>query len=73
MKNSRPFDALANATEQNVEVELKNSHTYRGKLVAFDVHLNIVLEDAVEIVEGEEKDIGRILLRGDALVLVKNL
>jgi len=73
MKNTRPFDALANATEQTVEVELKNSQVYKGKLTAFDVHLNIVLEEAVEVKEGEEKNIGKILLRGDALVTVKNL
>ena len=55
---SRPLDALNKARGKRVIVELKNSRQYIGKLEAFDIHVNVVLQDAEEHVdEMEEKEI----------------
>ena len=43
---SRPLDALNNARNKRVIIELKNNRQYIGKLKSFDIHVNVVLEDA---------------------------
>lgn len=55
MVEKRPFDVLNNALNNNVLVALKNKKELRGTLVSFDVHMNIVLENAEELEEGETK------------------
>ncbi len=51
MDAARPLDALNNARDKRVIVELKNNRQYVGKLKAFDIHINVVLESAEENVE----------------------
>ena len=48
---SRPLDALNKARDKRVIVELKNNKSYIGKLKSFDIHINVVLEDAEEHIE----------------------
>ncbi len=68
---SRPLDALNSARNKRVLVELKNNRQYAGKLKAFDIHVNIVLEEAEERADGEVKrKLGSLFLRGDAIVLI---
>ena len=52
MEQSRPLDALNKARNKRVIVELKNNKQYIGKLNAFDIHVNIVLDDAEERANG---------------------
>ena len=51
METSRPLDALNRAKDKKVIVELKNNKQFIGTLRAFDIHINIVLENAEEHVE----------------------
>ncbi len=68
---SRPLDALNEARNKRVIVDLKNGKQYVGKLRAFDIHINIVLEDAEERVDGEvKKKMGSLFLRGDAITII---
>ncbi len=68
---SRPLDALNNARNKRVIVELKNSKQFVGKLKAFDIHVNVVLDEAEERAEGEVKrKLGTIFLRGDMIVMI---
>ena len=68
---ARPLDALNNARNKRVIVELKNSKQYVGKLKAFDIHVNIVLEDAEERVDGDVKrKLGLVFLRGDTITMI---
>jgi len=68
---SRPLDALNNARDKRVIVELKNDRTYVGKLKSFDIHVNVVLEDAEEHVDGEVKrKLGVIFIRGDTITII---
>ncbi len=73
MKINRPFDALNSNKEKDIEVELKNSRIYKGKLEAFDIHLNLTLSDATEVANGKESQVGNIIIRGDSIILIKNL
>jgi len=48
MDSSRPLDALNNSRGKRVLVDLKNGSRYVGKLNAFDIHINTVLDEAEE-------------------------
>ncbi len=68
---SRPLDALNKARDKKVIVELKGGKQYVGTLRAFDIHINIVLEDTEERVEGEVKrKLGTAFIRGDTIILI---
>jgi small nuclear ribonucleoprotein len=69
----KPFDILSKAKGKEITVALKNEIVYRGKLKAFDIHLNLVLFDAVELINKKEENIGSIVIRGDAIVTIKNI
>ncbi|QQG39087.1 MAG: small nuclear ribonucleoprotein [Candidatus Woesearchaeota archaeon] len=67
----RPLDALNNSRGKRVIIELKNNKQFIGKLKAFDIHINTVLEDAEERVNGEvTRKVGLAFIRGDAIVLI---
>lgn len=68
---SRPLDALNSARNKRVIVELKNNKQFTGKLKAFDIHVNVVLDEAEERADGEVKrKLGTIFLRGDMIVMI---
>lgn len=68
---SRPLDALNESRNKRVIVELKNGKQYIGKLKSFDIHINTVLEDVEERIEGEiKRKIGLVFIRGDTIVLI---
>lgn len=68
---SRPLDALNKARDKRVIVELKNNRQYVGKLKSFDIHVNVVLEDAEEHVEGQVKrKLGVVFIRGDTITVI---
>lgn len=71
MEPERPLDALNAARGKRVIVELKNQKQIIGNLKAFDIHINIVLENAEEHVEGElKRKLGKIFIRGDTIILI---
>ena len=71
MAIERPLDALSEARGKTVMVELKNSKTIRGTLLAFDIHLNLVMASAEELEGGElSRKLGKILIRGDTVLMI---
>ena len=71
MESARPLDALNNARGKKVVVELKNGKQYVGNLKAFDIHINVVLEQAEERVDGElKRKVGVTFIRGDTIILI---
>jgi len=67
----RPLDVLNRALGSSVLVGLKGGREFRGKLSGFDVHVNIVLEEAEEVQSGEaSKRYGTMVIRGDSLVFI---
>ncbi|MFH2020075.1 MAG: LSM domain-containing protein [archaeon] len=68
---SRPLDALNKSRNQRVIIDLKNGKQLTGKLNAFDIHINIVLDDCEERVDGAVKrKIGTVFLRGDTIIMI---
>ena len=71
MGDKRPFDVLNSSLNNTVVVGLKGGIEMRGLMVSYDVHMNIVLEKAEELANGEVKHgIGTVLLRGDSVVYI---
>ncbi|MBI5398083.1 small nuclear ribonucleoprotein [Candidatus Woesearchaeota archaeon] len=71
MDATRPLDALNVSRNKRILVELKNGRQFIGLLRSFDIHINIVLEDAEEHVEGElKRKLGVVFLRGDTIILI---
>ncbi|HLD88696.1 MAG TPA: LSm family protein [Candidatus Nanoarchaeia archaeon] len=71
MEASRPLDALNRTRDKRVIVELKNGKQLAGILRAFDIHINVVLDEAEEIVEGAVKrKLGTAFVRGDTIILI---
>lgn len=71
MEASRPLDALNKARDKRVIVELKNGKEYVGLLKAFDIHINVVLEDAEERADGKTKrKLGSVFIRGDTIIVI---
>ncbi len=71
MDSDRPLDALNENRGKRVIVELKNGKQYVGKLKAFDIHINTVLDDAEERENNEVKrKVGTVFVRGDTIVII---
>jgi small nuclear ribonucleoprotein len=67
----RPFDLLNTALNKEILVVLKGDTQIQGTLKAFDVHMNLHLENASQVVDGEvKKNFGKLLVRGDSVILV---
>ena len=67
----RPLDALNKARNSKVLLDLKNGKQYIGILRAFDIHINVVLDDTEELVNDEVKrKLGTAFIRGDTIILI---
>ena len=67
----RPLDIIHRALDSNVLVELKGGREFRGTLKGYDIHMNLVMEAAEELQNGESvRKLGRVVVRGDNVVLI---
>ena len=67
----RPLDVLNNAKGKEVLVQLKNNRQMVGTLLAFDIHINIVLDNAKEMLDSEaRRNVGLTFLRGDTIIFI---
>ncbi|MHC1598005.1 MAG: LSm family protein [Candidatus Methanofastidiosia archaeon] len=67
----RPLDIIHRSVEKNVLVELKGGREFRGILKGYDIHMNLVLENAEELREGQLiRKLGYAVVRGDNVVLI---
>jgi len=57
--------------DSNVLVELKGGREFRGTLKGYDIHMNLVMEAAEELQNGESvRKLGHVVVRGDNVVLI---
>ncbi len=67
----RPLDVLNNSKGKEVLVQLKNNRQMVGTLLAFDIHINVVLDNAKEMLDDETKrNVGLTFLRGDTIIFI---
>ncbi len=70
-KIERPLDLLNASKGKEVLVQLKGDKQFAGTLMAFDIHINVVLDNAKELESGEvKKNIGITFLRGDTIIFI---
>ena len=53
-----------------VLVKLRGGRELRGKLRSFDQHLNLVIEDAEELLEDTTRRLGMVVIRGENVLLI---
>ena len=71
MELSRPLDTLNKSKGKRIVVELKGGRQYVGSLNAFDIHINIVLDDAEERENNElKRKVGTVFIRGDTITII---
>ena len=69
--NNRAFDVLNDALDKVVLVVLKGNNSVRGTLKAFDVHMNLHLENATQMSDGQEKNkFTKVMVRGDSVIMI---
>lgn len=67
----RPLDLLNASKGKEILVQLKNGRQLVGTLLAFDIHINVVLDNAKEVENSEQtKSYGLTFLRGDTIIFI---
>jgi len=67
----RPLDLLNVSKGKEVIIHLKNDKQFVGTLKAFDININVVLENTKEMHNGEvKKNLGLTFLRGDTIIYI---
>lgn len=70
----RPFDTLNESKGKGVLVDLKNGKQIIGKLKSFDQHVNMVVENCEEKVNGETtRKLGTVFIRGDTIIFISTI
>ncbi len=67
----RPLDLLNASKGKEVIVQLKNDKQFVGTLRAFDIHINLVLDNTKEMHDGQHtKNLGLVFMRGDTIIFI---
>tara|TARA_B110000014_G_scaffold100345_1_gene68969 strand:+ start:789 stop:1043 length:255 start_codon:yes stop_codon:yes gene_type:complete len=53
-----------------VTIKLRNKKIIQGKLMALDQHMNLILTNCKDITDNDAKNLDKIILRGDNIVMV---
>ena len=70
-KIERPLDLLNASKGKEIIIDLKNGQQLVGTLLAFDLYINVVLDNAKEMVDNETKrNLGITFVRGDTIIFV---
>ncbi|GAG14576.1 unnamed protein product [marine sediment metagenome] len=64
MIESKARDFMNEMIGKAVNVVLRNGVAYHGKLKAFDIHTNIVLEDCEEVNRGKRRKLNVVFIVG---------
>ena len=66
-----PEKLLEDHVDKKILLVLKDGRTLKGTLKGFDVHMNMVLDDAEEDTGSSQRRLGTIVLRGNNLVTIQ--
>ena len=62
--------AMISCQGKSILLRLRNLTTIQGLLINFDIHMNLTLENAEDITNEKHLSIGKILLRGDNILVI---
>jgi len=72
VKSKSPLSILQNAQNSRIIIRLKDGIEYKGFLKEIDAYMNMILEDATEIMDGAPvAKYNEIFIRGNNLLFVK--
>jgi len=72
IRNKNPLGILQNAQNSQILLRLKDGTEYKGLLKEIDAYMNMILEDATEIMEGAPvAKYNEIFIRGNNLLFIK--
>ncbi len=67
----RPLDMLNSSRGKEILLQLKNEKQIVGTLLAFDIHINVVLDNARELENNElKRSIGLTFVRGGDIIFI---
>jgi len=67
----RPLDMLNNSKGKEILLQLKNDKQIVGNLLAFDIHINVVVDNAKELHNNEiKRNLGLTFVRGDTIIFI---
>ena len=75
--SGRPLDVLEASLNESVTVQLKDGAAYFGTLAGYDQHMNVVLEESLDLDDDAlgELDVEAVedttIIRGDNVVTIK--
>lgn len=70
MEIERPLDLLSKYKGKEVIVRCREDKVYRGRLICFDIHINLIIEKTKKINEDEETSLGTSFIRGENVCLI---
>ncbi|MEM0090220.1 MAG: LSm family protein [Nitrososphaerota archaeon] len=71
MSGDISLKVLSKSLGEKVLVKLRNGKLIRGLLQGYDQHLNLVLENAEEVIDqNNSNQIGTIVVRGDNIIMI---
>ena len=67
----RPLDLLNESKGKEIMIEVKDGRQLVGTLLAFDIHINIVIDNTKEIVDNEiKRSFGLSFVRGNTILWI---
>ena len=71
-KSKHPLHVLQNAMGSQILLRLKDGTEYKGLLKEIDAYMNMILEEATEIMDGSPvAKYNEIFIRGNNLLFIK--
>ena len=68
--SSEIINTLDDYLDQVVMIKLRNKKTIQGNLQDFDQRMNLILTDSKDITGDDVKNLDKVLLRGDNIIMV---
>ena len=68
--SSEIINALDGYLDQVIVIKLRNKKTIQGNLQDFDQRMNLTLTDSRDVTGNNVKNLDKILLRGDNIMLI---
>jgi len=68
--SSEIVKTLVSCINKVILIKLRNNQIIQGKLQTFDEHLNLILIETVDITDDKVKNLDKIILRGDNVLII---
>ena len=68
--SSEIVNTLDSYLNKVIVIKLRNKKTIQGNLQNFDQMMNLILTDSKDITEDDDKNLDKVLLRGDNIIMI---